>query len=592
MFGHLWGAQKLLDPLELPAYETACNTSGWNFDCGFSTEDIPTFLTWWHSSWTNLPREYTAATTQANQGNYILTRSSSTSCRSLAVERSRPVLRSYDLASKPMASTMGANLGGETTSINLTAPRFPCSSAEHTSWHVLAWHSRHRACLHEGFHCDEHVSILSAGSITGELQKWNSDITCWLHWLGRAVRVLLWTVPGEKRWSQKNFTGVGIFDNPANTLGHLGPLTDSLGVILTSPLPVLVLSHRIIRWQINGHIGCRNVGGFGKTRHWHHTVRIRLLHQHDLFKLMAMRTMKIIHQIHHILAYWPAWFTCKGMNVPKILRRSEPKSRAAPRRFSADREMRRGAWPWTTDALITPRRPASDTGIATTVLEVSTSPLPYLNWWVSELNTGGETPCCCHNFSNSARVHLPMIVRPHSGSKTPYPGQDTRATSVKPCAEGVVFLRRRTLSRRQRSSVTAGMNSTTSCSLVTMDATPDAAGVDADPLEPLPAPFTCWHSRAQCPRLPQRWHAVFAFISSTSTLTDRRSSRTFRNFRAFCSLLSSARFSFHDAASTSATSASGKSSASDVWPRLCSFQQISHIPEVRLSLKLALHRLN
>ena len=334
--------------------------------------------------------------------------------------------------------------------------------------------------------------------------------------------------------------------------------------------PVLVLSHRIIRWQINGHIGCRNVGGFGKTRHWHHTVRIRLLHQHDLFKLMAMRTMKIIHQIHHILAYWPAWFTCKGMNVPKIFRRSEPKSRAAPRRFSADREMRRGAWPWTTDALITPRRPASDTGIATTVLEVSTSPLPYLNWWVSELNTGGETPCCCHNFSNSARVHLPMIVRPHPESKTPYAGQDTRATSVKPCAEGVVFLRRRTLSRRQRSSVTAGMNSTTSCSLVTMDAPPDAAGVGADPLEPLPAPFACWHSRAQCPRLPQRWHAVFAFISSTSTLNDRRSSRTFPNFRAFCSLLSSARFSFHDAASTSATSASGKSSASDVWPRLCS----------------------
>ena len=251
MFGHLWGAQKLLDPLELPAYETACNTSGWNFDCGFSTEDIPTFLTWWHSSWTNLPREYMAATTQANQGNYILTRSSSTSCRSLAVERSKPVLRSYDLASKPMASTMGANLGGETTSINLTAPRFPCSSAEHTSWHVLAWHSKQRACLHEGFHWDEHVSILSAGSITGEPQKWNSDITCWLHWLGRAVRVLLWTVPGEKRWSQKNFTDVGIFDNPANTLGHLGPLTDSLGVILTSPFSwYQVLCGRSSFWAI------------------------------------------------------------------------------------------------------------------------------------------------------------------------------------------------------------------------------------------------------------------------------------------------------------------------------------------------------
>ena len=82
------------------------------------------------------------------------------------------------------------------------------------------------------------------------------------------------------------------------------------------------------------------------------------------------RRLRKIQHIHRVLS---------SSSSANMVRESRPKHRVACIVFMAGREISKGASPWTTAALIVPRRPPIPTGSAKLTSDTSQSPLPNLN---------------------------------------------------------------------------------------------------------------------------------------------------------------------------------------------------------------------
>ena len=129
--------------------------------------------------------------------------------------------------------------------------------------------------------------------------------------------------------------------------------------------------------------------------------------------------------------YWLAELVCSGMLFPESnnCSSSDPKCKDAFNVFNAERLISKGAVPWMMAALIDPSRPPRMIGIVMDSVDISCWPLPKRKWLVSAKGLGIFMLRSLHICWNSDNVWLPIMVRPHPESKTPYPGDDTNSCS-------------------------------------------------------------------------------------------------------------------------------------------------------------------